>query len=198
MKTLLDRVKQLDKNYRLFNTITHENKPTKIGLLEGYAVSVKDNICVKNMVSTAGSKILEGYTPPFDATVISKCREEGAYIIGKTTQDEFGFGTFNVNTEKIPLNPHDQERSTGGSSGGAAALTAVADFPHLAISESTGGSISSSCSFSSITFPIQSTYIWWAPYLISFSATGDSRALCPRWSWKWRMKTTRMRNRPGE
>ena len=75
MKTLLDRVRQLDENYRLFNTITHEDKPTKIGLLEGYAVSVKDSICVKNMVSTAGSKILEGYTPPFDATVISKCRE---------------------------------------------------------------------------------------------------------------------------
>ncbi|TRO62410.1 Asp-tRNA(Asn)/Glu-tRNA(Gln) amidotransferase subunit GatA, partial [Candidatus Bathyarchaeota archaeon] len=113
------------------------------GKLAGYAVSVKDNICVKGMQSTAGSKILEGYIPPYDATVIARCRAEGAGIIGKTTQDEFGFGTFNVNTPyKKPLNPHDPERSTGGSSGGAACLTAVADFPHVAISESTGGSIS--------------------------------------------------------
>ena len=68
--------------------------------------------------------------------------------MGKTTQDEFGFGTFNVNTPfKVPRNPHDKDRSSGGSSGGAACLTAVADFPHVAISESTGGSISCPTSF---------------------------------------------------
>jgi aspartyl-tRNA(Asn)/glutamyl-tRNA(Gln) amidotransferase subunit A len=95
--------------------------------------------------------ILEGYVPPFDATVVKKAREEGAFILGKTTQDEFGFGTFNVNTPyKIPLNPHDPDRTCGGSSGGAACLTAVADFPHMAIAESTGGSISCPASFCGI------------------------------------------------
>ena len=147
MSSLIDRARSLDEKYRIFNVLTHEEEPTGRGLLCGYAVSVKDNVCVKGMVSTAGSKILTGYVPPFDATVVSKCREQGAYILGKTTQDELGFGTFNVNTTKVPLNPHDPSRSTGGSSGGAAALTAVADFPHLAISESTGGSISCPASF---------------------------------------------------
>lgn len=147
MSSLIDRARSLDEKYRIFNALTHEEEPTGRGLLKGYAVSVKDNVCVKGMVSTAGSKILTGYVPPFDATVVSRCRGQGGFILGKTTQDEFGFGTFNVNTTKIPLNPHDPARSTGGSSGGAAALTAVADFSHLAISESTGGSISCPASF---------------------------------------------------
>ncbi|MCW4011448.1 MAG: aspartyl/glutamyl-tRNA amidotransferase subunit A [Candidatus Bathyarchaeota archaeon] len=138
----LERAKELDQEYHFMNTFA-ESLESGEGKLKGYTVSVKDNVCVKGVQSTAGSKVLEGYVPPFDATVIAKCRAEGASILGKTTQDEFGFGTFNVNTPyNKPLNPHDPERSTGGSSGGAACITAVADFPHLAISESTGGSIS--------------------------------------------------------
>jgi len=140
--SIRDRVRELDEKYRFMNTYTGD-EPHGEGVLRGYAVSVKDNVCVKGVESKAGSKILEGYLPPFDATVVAKSRAEGGIIIGKTTQDEFGFGTFNVNTPyKVPLNPHDPERSSGGSSGGAACLTAVADFNHVAISESTGGSIS--------------------------------------------------------
>ncbi len=140
---VLERVRALDEKYHFINTFADDLDTVHEGRLTGYAVSVKDNICVKGMQSTAGSRILEGYIPPYDATVIAKCRAEGASILGKTTQDEFGFGTFNVNTPyQKPLNPHDPERSTGGSSGGAACITAVADFPHLALSESTGGSIS--------------------------------------------------------
>jgi len=116
--------------------------------LAGIAVSVKDNICTKGMRSTAGSKILDSYVPPFDATVVEKCRKEGAFIIGKTAQDEFGFGTFSTNCSyTIPKNPFDLERSCGGSSGGAACLASVADFPHIAIAESTGGSISCPAAF---------------------------------------------------
>ncbi len=141
--SILEKTRALDAKYHFINTLAEDLKTEHVGRLSGYAVSVKDNICVKSMQSTAGSKILEGYVPPFDATVIAKCRAEGAVILGKTTQDEFGFGTFNINTPySRPLNPHDLERSTGGSSGGAACFTAVADFPHLALSESTGGSIS--------------------------------------------------------
>jgi aspartyl-tRNA(Asn)/glutamyl-tRNA(Gln) amidotransferase subunit A len=141
--SVLERVKALDETYHFINVLAKSLGSDRTGLLRGYAVSVKDNICVQGMESTAGSKILKGYIPPFDATVVAKCRAEGASILGKTTQDEFGFGTFNVNTPyNKPLNPHDTARSTGGSSGGAACLTALADFPHLAISESTGGSIS--------------------------------------------------------
>lgn len=139
----LKRAREIDQKYRVFNTLAQRIESTGKGVLKDVALSVKDNICVKGMESKAGSRILEGYIPPFDATVVAKAKDEGAYIIGKTTQDEFGFGTFNVNTPyKVPLNPHDTERSAGGSSGGAAALTYAADFPHIAIAESTGGSIS--------------------------------------------------------
>lgn len=140
---ILECAKELDQKYKIFNTIAENLSLGTKGALKGYSVSVKDNICVKGMESRAGSKILEGYIPPFDATVVSKCRSEGGFILGKTSQDEFGFGTFNINTPyNIPLNPFDASRSAGGSSGGAAVLTAVADFPHVAVAESTGGSIS--------------------------------------------------------
>jgi len=142
------RAKELDEKYRFLNAVAQDTTSTGAGRLQGYSVSVKDCICTKGIETKAGSRILEGYVPPFDATVVSRCRSEGAVILGKTTQDEFGFGTFNVNTPyNVPLNPHDLERTCGGSSGGAACLTAVADFPHLALAESTGGSISCPASF---------------------------------------------------
>jgi aspartyl-tRNA(Asn)/glutamyl-tRNA(Gln) amidotransferase subunit A len=146
--SVLERARRINQRYGVFNHVAESLEAEGGGLLAGVAVSVKDNVCVKGMPSTAGSRVLEGYMPPFDATVVAKCRLEGAAILGKTTQDEFGFGTFNANTPySVPLNPHDPERSPGGSSGGAAVVTAVADFPHLAISESTGGSISCPASF---------------------------------------------------
>ena len=138
----------IDERLRVFNHLVDPGEPSWEGRLAGYMVSVKDNLCVAGMPATAGSRILEGYVPPFDATAVARCRAEGAAVLGKTTMDEFGFGTFNVNTPfKVPLNPHDPERSAGGSSGGAAALTAAAGFKHLALSESTGGSISCPAAF---------------------------------------------------
>lgn len=146
--SVLEQAHRINHRYRAFNHVAEALEAEGGGRLAGVAVSVKDNVCVKGMPSTAGSKVLEGYRPPFDATVVAKCRLEGAAILGKTAQDEFGFGTFNVNTPySVPLNPRDTERSPGGSSGGAAVVTAVADFPHLAIAESTGGSISCPASF---------------------------------------------------
>ena len=109
--------------------------------------SAKDNICATGFQARAGSKILEGYRPPFDATVIRKMREANGILIGKTNMDEFGFGTFCTNSAfGIPLNPHGMERTCGGSSGGAAAITALLD-KHVALAESTGGSISCPASF---------------------------------------------------
>ncbi|MFP4633811.1 MAG: amidase family protein [Candidatus Aenigmatarchaeota archaeon] len=134
------------------------------GKLKGLPVSLKDCICAKGMKSYAGSKILEGYRPPFDSTVAEKLKEDGANIIGKTHQDEFGFGTFSTNcTYAQPKNPWDGERSCGGSSGGAGGLTAALDFPHISIGESTGGSISNPASFCGVvgltpTYGIVSRY----------------------------------------
>jgi len=103
---VIERARKLNEKFRFLNTLADEVAYGS-GKLGGYAVTVKDCICTKDMESKAGSKILLGYKPPFDATVVTKIRSEGAFILGKTTQDEFGFGTFNVNTSyNIPLNPN--------------------------------------------------------------------------------------------
>jgi aspartyl-tRNA(Asn)/glutamyl-tRNA(Gln) amidotransferase subunit A len=143
MNKEIEEIKKIDKEYNYFNEIKVV-EPKKKGKLSGVHVSVKDCIVVKDVQSRAGSKILTGYKPVFDATVIEKVKNEGATIIGKTAQDEFGFGSFakNVGVDmKIPLNPFDKERCCGGSSGGSAGLTQKASFRHISLSESTGGSI---------------------------------------------------------
>src|SRR3989344_2555342 len=130
------------------------------GKLAGLPISIKDSICVKDVESTAGSKILKGYNPLFNATAIERAIKEGAIIIGKTSQDEFGFGGFSTNVGlgfKIPLNPFDKERATGGSSGGAAGLTQKASFSHVSFGESTGGSIVNPASFCGV-FGLCPTY----------------------------------------
>ena len=155
---ILKEAKKINKTHHYFNKISEDLavKQAKVidknpkGRLAGLPVSVKDCICVKDVESTSGSKILSGYKPVKNATVVQRLIDEGAIIIGKTNQDEFGFGSFNVNVgldKKIPKNPYDNNRVTGGSSGGAAGFTAMTKFPHVAISESTGGSINCPASF---------------------------------------------------
>ncbi|MAG19992.1 Asp-tRNA(Asn)/Glu-tRNA(Gln) amidotransferase GatCAB subunit A, partial [archaeon] len=91
---------------------------------------------------------LQNYIPPFNATVIQKCLQEGAIIIGKTSQDEFGFGGFSTNSGfEIPKNPFDKTRATGGSSGGSAGITQKTSLQHISLAESTGGSIVNPASF---------------------------------------------------
>lgn len=146
LESFFERVRQslqrIQAHYQPFITLLQRYE-WREGKLRGLPISVKDCICTKGVRTTAGSRILENYVPPFDATVVARLKAAGATIVGKTTQDEFGFGTFNVNTSfSIPKNPHDVERSCGGSSGGAGCATASADFPHVALAESTGGSIS--------------------------------------------------------
>jgi aspartyl-tRNA(Asn)/glutamyl-tRNA(Gln) amidotransferase subunit A len=131
---------------------------TPQSLLPGVPVAVKDNICTKGMRTTAGSKILENYVPPFDATVVEKVKKEGAGIVGKTAMDEFGFGTFSTNCAfGVPKNPLDPERSCGGSSGGSAGAVAAFKLPIVSIAESTGGSITCPAAFTG-TVGITPTY----------------------------------------
>lgn len=151
-ESILKKAEQINEEYNFLNVINKDpDSDTKHkGKLSGIAVTVKDCICVKGMESTAGSRILENYKPLFDASVIKKIKEEGGFIIGKTSQDEFGFGSFNTNVGigfKIPKNPFDKSRVCGGSSGGSAGFTQKADFPHISIAESTGGSIVAPASF---------------------------------------------------
>ena len=171
----IEKSRVIQKRYTPFITINGKPEAPKAkGRLFGLAVSVKDNICTKNIQTTAGSKILEGYIPPFDATCIKKIKDEGAFLIGKTAQDEFGFGTFSVNTPySIPKNPFDVKRTCGGSSGGAGCITAAADFPQIAISESTGGSITAPAAFTG-TVGLTPTYGRVSRYgLIDYSNSMD-------------------------
>ncbi|HNV01167.1 MAG TPA: amidase family protein [archaeon] len=138
---VLNQLKELKEN----------QKVNSLGKLFGVPISVKDAICVKGLESTAGSNILKGYVPVFDATVISNVKKEGGIILGKTTQDEFGFGTFSTNTTLVPKNPFDNERSCGGSSGGGAGFSAITRNYHINIGESTGGSIACPASFCGVT-----------------------------------------------
>ncbi|MGI0141812.1 MAG: amidase family protein [Candidatus Micrarchaeales archaeon] len=115
-------------------------------LSDGMPFSVKDNLCVKGFESRAGSKVLKTYIPPFDATPVERMMKKGFGFMGKTTMDEFGFGSFGINTDVIARNPFDERYVAGGSSSGAAVATSVIK-NHVALAESTGGSISNPAAF---------------------------------------------------
>jgi aspartyl-tRNA(Asn)/glutamyl-tRNA(Gln) amidotransferase subunit A len=109
--------------------------------LAGVPVAVKDLFCTEGIPSQAGSRILEGYRPPYTATVVSRLLDAGATLLGKTNQDEFAMGSSNENSAFGPvLNPWDRARVPGGSSGGSAAAVAGGSAP-WAIGTDTGGSI---------------------------------------------------------
>ena len=158
VENLQKKLKEINEEYSYFNFLSEDIalkaesvlKEKTNGKILGLPISIKDCICVKDMPSSAGAKIIKNYKPVFNASVVERLLKEGAIIIGKTAQDEFGFGSFSVNTYNIPKNPHDKERSCGGSSGGSAGITvklAQENFTHVSIAESTGGSIACPASF---------------------------------------------------
>ncbi|HEY9696933.1 MAG TPA: Asp-tRNA(Asn)/Glu-tRNA(Gln) amidotransferase subunit GatA [Trichocoleus sp.] len=156
----LDRIQQLEPKLHSFLAVTVDRAleqakqvdakiaaGEEIGLLAGIPIGIKDNMCTKGIQTTCGSKILQGFVPPYESTVTQKLAEAGAVMVGKTNMDEFAMGSSTESSAyQLTANPWDLERVPGGSSGGSAAAVA-GDECVVALGSDTGGSIRQPASF---------------------------------------------------
>ena len=150
----LARINEREHDIHAFNLVTTEQARAtaqqvdadikagkQLGPLAGVPIALKDNMCTRGIETTCSSKILEGWKPPYDATVVTRLQQAGAVMVGKTNLDEFAMGSSTENSAFGPTkNPLDTSRVPGGSSGGSAAAVA-AGFAAASLGSDTGGSI---------------------------------------------------------
>ncbi|MEW5939056.1 MAG: Asp-tRNA(Asn)/Glu-tRNA(Gln) amidotransferase subunit GatA [Chloroflexota bacterium] len=192
VQSALDEIARLDPSLHAFLHVARDDalaaadeaderrKKKEEGSLLGLPIAVKDVLTVEGMPATAGSKILEGFIPPFTATSVKKLQQAGAIIVGKTNTDEFAMGSSTENSAYgRTMNPWDLSRVPGGSSGGSAAAVAARIVP-AALGTDTGGSVRQPAAFCGVT-GLKTAYGRVSRYgLIAFGSSLDTVGVLAR------------------